>query len=155
MAGEHLTRKSCRQEAKLSGMLKGQLGYPTQGKVPTTMRLWARRLPVVLGRPHRPRGALSLLAGKLAAHGCRRRAGLKTAVDKGLRQASPELGPVPPRSPCPQVGAMGWWTRPGREARDAHSPICPMNSILMPWCSSRLLGFLSARLTFPETVSPS
>ena len=39
--------------------------------------------------------------------------------------------------------------------RTPHSPICPMNSTLMPWCSSRLLGFLRARLTFPATVSPS
>ena len=43
----------------------------------------------------------------------------------------------------------------GRVGWIPHSPICPMNSTLMPWCSSRLLGFLSARLTFPDTVSPS
>lgn len=34
-------------------------------------------------------------------------------------------------------------------------PICPINSILIPWCSSLLPGFFRVTLTFPETVSPS
>lgn len=95
----------------------------SQGKVPTTMRLSAGRLPVFLSHPHRPRGALSLLAGKPATQGLSPAGGPQTAVDKRLPQASSELGPEPPRSPRLQVGALGRRTRPGGR------PGCPLTDL--------------------------
>ncbi len=42
-----------------------------------------------------------------------------------------------------------------RSFKRCNLPICPINSILIPWCSSLLPGFFRVTLTFPETVSPS
>lgn len=138
----------------LSGMWKGHLGILGRGA--RHQEAHSRVAPGALGTAT-PRGALSLWAGKTVTQGRPPLAGgPETAGDAGdrrPRRSGP--GSRPEWAPGAARGRGEWGGGGEREAPAADSPICPMNSILMPWCSSRLLGCLSARLTFPETVSPS
>lgn len=66
------------------------------------MMLWQGCSPLPSATPTILAMRLSLLAGKPSTQGQSPAAGPHTAVAKGFRQASPELGPEPARSPVPK-----------------------------------------------------